>query len=122
VVVPPCPPHPRRFARAMVLAAGSVMTPLGEPVQLRVGLHCGACMSGVVGRRMPRFCLYGDTVNTASRMETTGQPGRIHASHALQQRLPHERWEATGGVEVKGKVIMQTYFLCDSASGGEPAA
>lgn len=93
------------FAKDMLAAASTVAMPHnGQPVQIRIGMHTGPVVTGVIGSALPKFSVFGDTMNTASRMESTSVPGRIQVSETTHALLPHEAWQPTGGVEVKGKV------------------
>lgn len=92
---------------------------LGEDtaqLNFRVGLHSGSVTGGVLRGQKSRFQLFGDTINTASRMESTGVPGRIHVSQQTAdelQAMGYGKWTVPrqDKVVAKGKGELQTYFV-----------
>lgn len=124
----PRPDHLHALARlALDIAAtiAELRDPLGRPVSLRIGLATGPVVAGVVGNRRFFYDVWGDAVNLASRMESTGVANRIQVPEEVQERLSSDFvFEERGDVDVKGKGVLHTWFLVDArptASHG-PAA
>ena len=125
-----------RCALDMVECAGRHELPNSGNMLIRVGLHCGPAVGGVVGRTLPHYSIFGDTINTTARMESNSLPGRIHVSDKfaavfaaaeaadkaaaaaavasgappLPETLPFYL-QPRGAIAVKGKGVMATHFL-----------
>jgi guanylate cyclase len=110
----PWPDHAARAARmalAMCDAAARLSAETGEKLALRIGLHSGPVVAGVIGSRKFTYDMWGDRVNTASRMESHGLPGAIHCTEATAMLLRGEfQLQPRGAVEIKGKGEMCTFL------------
>jgi adenylate cyclase len=91
-----------------------------SPLRFRIGINSGPVVAGVIGRRKFQYDIWGDTVNTASRMESQGEPGRIQITEATYDEIK-DRFAATprGVIDIKGKGPLRTWFL--EAVNAEPA-
>ncbi|KAF5835081.1 nucleotide cyclase, partial [Dunaliella salina] len=79
------------FAQSILQVANANLTPLGTPLRIRIGIHSGPAMSGVIGVHHLKFTLVGDTVNVASRMESTAVPNTIQLSKDAYKQLQREQ-------------------------------
>ena len=89
----------------------------GESFQIRIGINTGVVVAGVIGTRKFIYDLWGDAVNIASRMESSGEPGRIQVTEATYEQLKYKyELQKRGAVSVKGKGEMTTYWLLGKKS------
>lgn len=100
------------FALEMQKIISKFYQATGEPLQIRIGINTGPAVAGVIGLRKFVYDLWGDAVNTASRMESSGLPGKIQVSAQTYEKLKGKYYlEKRGLIEVKGKGTMETFWL-----------
>jgi adenylate cyclase len=111
----PLPDHAHRLADFALQVRDTLATmvdPMGRALQVRIGIASGPVVAGVVGIRKFFYDVWGDSVNTASRMETTGEIGKIQVAPGTHQLLADcFEFEPRGVIDVRGKGSMPTWFL-----------
>ncbi|MFT3835889.1 MAG: adenylate/guanylate cyclase domain-containing protein [Myxococcaceae bacterium] len=101
-----------QMALEMLTSLQAINAARGVQLSLRIGLHTGPVVAGVIGLKKFSYDLWGDTVNLASRMESLGVPGKIHVTDPIVAALGKDyAFEARGPIAVKGKGTVNTHFL-----------
>ncbi|KAL5276779.1 ADCY1 family protein [Megaselia abdita] len=108
------------YIKEMRIALQEINSHSYNNFMLRVGVNVGAVVAGVIGARKPQYDIWGNTVNVASRMDSTGIPGYTQVTQEVVDSLQgsHFEFRCRGTIKVKGKGDMVTYFLCDSPNTG----
>ena len=89
-----------------------------EDFGVRIGINTGPVVGGVIGKKKFIYDVWGDTVNVASRMESTGAPGAVQVSHETYRRISNMYvFEDRGEIEVKGKGMMRTWLIKERRQG-----
>ncbi|XP_045137606.1 adenylate cyclase type 2-like isoform X1 [Portunus trituberculatus] len=111
-----------KFAVEMRRKLESFNTESLQELQLRVGINAGPVIAGVVGAHKPMYDIWGDTVNVASRMDYTGEMGKIHVTAHVGDILQGLGWsvECRGEIKVKGKGFMKTYYVDPDSAPKDP--
>jgi adenylate cyclase len=100
------------FALEVMQKTKDLSAELGDKIQVRVGIHTGEAVAGVIGTSKFAYDIWGDTVNTAARMEAFGAPNRIQVTENVKNALDGRYiFEERGVVDIKGKGPMPLYFL-----------
>ncbi|WP_299723814.1 adenylate/guanylate cyclase domain-containing protein [uncultured Tateyamaria sp.] len=109
------------MALEMLVIARTLEREIGDTVALRIGIHTGPAVAGVIGTRKFFYDVWGDTVNTASRLESHGAPGRIQVTQETYEALSDQfDFEQRGFIDIKGKGKTMAYYL--TGRSGQPAA
>ena len=116
----PKPNHAEAIAQMaldMQQAIARFQAKYSEHLQIRIGINTGSVVAGVIGSKKFIYDLWGDAVNVASRMESSGLPGKIQVTQATYERLQDRyQFEKRGQVAVKGRGEMTTYWLIGFSS------
>ena len=111
----PCEDHAAIAARLslrMLETFDAIRSEIDAPIQLRIGIHIGPAIAGVIGERKFAYDIWGTTVNIASRMESHGLPDRVHVSKMVADRLEGQfSFVPRGAIDVKGAGLMETFWL-----------
>ena len=100
-----------RFARGLLGDVRAFNASSSVKLQIRLGINSGPLVAGVIGKTKFIYDIWGDTVNVASRMESTGIPMRIHVTEATKAQTSRLFQYSEHETDVKGKGMMKTYFL-----------